>query len=730
MTEVTSHRLRSLRAAGWALFGVLTAAWATLWLTELPVEAELVIGTFLIYLTPMALTLMGAWALVLYSRGAEQFFWGLLALATACLLGAEVYWAWYVTAVYPRGPQLPARFEILQATAAMLFLAMVTTRTTLSRTASVTRIRFYLDVAGAMVVAAAAAYWFVTLGLFADVVRGGWEVSAVAAVYLVTGATFLIVSGVAVVGGKGSQWRSWERLIVAALTIYGIGLLGFPFWYRTLLITDTPLALDWFSVVLGFGYYLLFMSIVHRATADSKPVALEVWHIPRLRRWWIPVLYPVGLSVALPMLGWLALQVGGEPFGTSIVLAAFVLAAILILRSWLTAVERARHRELAITDPVSGAYNHRYLHERLNADLLRAATARQTLAVIVVDIDDFKGINNLHGHLSGDDVLRSVAESLQSVFGLTSRVFRFGSDEFVVVIPGVDVDQAKDHALLAHHRVAREISLLGTPVGLSTGIALFPVHGSEGAQLLSRALAAQQLAKVAGADDVVVYDERVVGAIDPFERLERARKRSHRATVATLAAAVDARDSDTLHHSENVAELAVALAQVLGMSEQGLNVVSLASRLHDIGKIGVRDDVLLKTDALDAEERAHVEEHPVLGERILAPAQLDEILPAVRHHHERWDGTGYPDGLRGPQIPLEARILSVCDTFEAMTSTRTYRTALSVPEALIEIELGAGSQFDPDVAAAFTRMVTNLHGYTGRDGAPRRETTGGAAQTL
>lgn len=727
---MTVTRSRRFRAAGWALFGVLALSWTVLLLTDLPAVIDNLIGTSLVYLLPMALALTGSCALALDTRGAERHFWGLVATATAFLVSAECYWTWYTTAVDPRGPRLPAPFEIPQAASAVLFLFLVTSLTTFSRSARVTRARFYLDVVGAMVASVATVYWFWTLALFADLTRGGWLVSLIAATYFVVGGTFLIVAGVAVTSGKGSRWRSWERLIVASLTLYGVGLVGFPVWYRTLLTTPTPLALDWFSVFLGFGFYLLFMAILYRATVVSQPERLEVWHIPRLRRRWVPVLYPVGLSLALPVLGWLALRVGGHPYGVPIVGAAFVLAGILILRSWLTAVERAHHRELAITDPVSGAYNHRYLHERLSDDVLRASTARQSLAIVVVDIDDFKGINNVHGHLVGDEVLRRIAEILQAAFGLNARVFRFGSDEFVAVVTGATAQQATEYVHLAHKRVSREITLTGTPVNLSAGIAIFPLHGTDEEQLLSRALAAQQLAKVAGAQDVIVYDECKVGAIDPFERLERARRRSHRTTVATLAAAVDARDSDTRHHSENVAELAAALAQVLGMSEQQSRVVALAARLHDIGKIGVRDDVLMRTEPLNDEERAHIEEHPVLGERILAPAHLDEILPAVRHHHERWDGTGYPDGLRGPQIPLEARVLCVCDAFEAMTSVRTYRPALTVGAALIEIEKASGTQFDPEVASAFARMVTHLHGYAGRGSATRHVVAGDAAHGL
>jgi len=179
--------------------------------------------------------------------------------------------------------------------------------------------------------------------------------------------------------------------------------------------------------------------------------------------------------------------------------------------------------------------------------------------------------------------------------------------------------------------------------------------------------------------------------------------------------AVDARDPDTVHHSENVTDLATALALVLDLSEEQTRILELAAQLHDIGKVGVEESVLLKEDKLDEHEWARLRIHPELGERILAPAQLAEVLPTVRHHHERWDGTGYPDRLKGLEIPLHARVLAVCDAFEAMTSPRRYRQTLTVPQAIAEVERCAGTQFDPDIAHVFARMVGRLHGQAIRE---------------
>ncbi len=706
-----------LRIVGWSVFVLMAAACLGLTVLGMQPELEFIVVNVLAYLLPMVIATVGCGLLVVRTRGVERRFWGLLMLASGALILAESYWTWYAATIDPRGPRIPAPFELLQALAAVLFLAVFISMTSFGSLRLVTRMRSYLDVLAGTIVAASVVYVVWTLPLFEMLPGGGWQVAAIAAAYPVTGGLLIMLSIAVFFGWKAERWQSWERLISASLVLYGLGLCAFPVWYGQLLTTENPLSPTWFSIVLGFGYYLLFMATVYRYTSALTTTG-EPWSIPHPSLSWLSVAYPVAISLALPFLGWGALARAGEPNALPVSAAAFILATVLIMRSWLSSLERAYHRELAITDPVSGAYNHRYLHESLADDLLRASTMRKPLAVIVFDIDDFKGINNLHGHEAGDALLRRLAELVQSAFGLSSRVFRFGSDEFAAVVRDVDADQATEIARSMRQPV-REILLGGTPVSISTGIAMFPAHGTDGEQLLARAMAAQQLAKVADADDVIVYDERVVGAVDPFERLARARQRSRRAAVRALAAAVDARDTDTRNHSENVAELASALAQVLGMSQQQIRVVELASRLHDIGKIGIRDDVLLKDEPLTAEDRRHVEEHPNLGVRILHPAQLDEILPAVKHHHENWDGSGYPDGLRGPQIPLEARVLSVCDAFEAMTATRSYRQARSVGEALKEIDQCAGSQFDPDVAAAFARMVTHLHGYAARDKAER-----------
>ncbi|MDI7252887.1 MAG: HD-GYP domain-containing protein, partial [Actinomycetota bacterium] len=176
--------------------------------------------------------------------------------------------------------------------------------------------------------------------------------------------------------------------------------------------------------------------------------------------------------------------------------------------------------------------------------------------------------------------------------------------------------------------------------------------------------------------------------------------------ITALANAIDARDAYTHGHSNRVMEYSVALAEGMGLSPEEVDVIRHASILHDVGKIGIREKILKKPGLLTEEERREMEYHPFIGTRILQSVKLLEpVMPLVYHHHERYDGTGYPDGLKGEEIPLGSRIIAVADAFESMTSDRPYRKALPLEEALAELRRGAGRQFDPRVVEVFLRLV-------------------------
>jgi putative nucleotidyltransferase with HDIG domain len=214
------------------------------------------------------------------------------------------------------------------------------------------------------------------------------------------------------------------------------------------------------------------------------------------------------------------------------------------------------------------------------------------------------------------------------------------------------------------------------------------------------------LAAASDGEPVAAFDE--VNTASEDELNEGRRRRIVRDTLRTLAQAVDGRDPSTQDHSANVSELATMLARVLDLPEEQVHTITLAALLHDVGKVGLRDEVLFKHSELTAEECIEVAEHVVLGEMILAPASIDEILPAVRHHHERWDGTGYPDGLAGHDIPIEARLLSICNDFDTLSSGRASHPPLGIEEALTSLEEGADTRYDPVILSAFVRLVRGL----------------------
>jgi HD-GYP domain-containing protein (c-di-GMP phosphodiesterase class II) len=240
----------------------------------------------------------------------------------------------------------------------------------------------------------------------------------------------------------------------------------------------------------------------------------------------------------------------------------------------------------------------------------------------------------------------------------------------------------------------------------SIGIAALPEHGIAADELLRSADQAAYAAKHAGKGRVARPEDALLALDrDPLVLAEQL-VHANLATVAALAAAVDAKDPYTQGHSQRVSCYGVALAGIMGLSEPDVARIQLAGQLHDVGKIGVSDVILTKPGKLTQEEYQAIQQHPAIGERMLSNVPfLREILPAVRHHHEHWNGRGYPDGLVGDEIPQDAAILAVADAFDAMTSSRFYRAALPLAEARRRILEASGTQFDPRVVHAFEQGV-------------------------
>jgi diguanylate cyclase (GGDEF)-like protein len=376
----------------------------------------------------------------------------------------------------------------------------------------------------------------------------------------------------------------------------------------------------------------------------------------------------------------------------SVALVGPLLAIQLYQRALLRALRAVR---LALTDPLTGLGNHRHFHERLARELEHALRHGRSLAICLVDVDDFKRINDRFGHPTGDRVLSLVAARLRQ----TGEAFRLGGDEFALLLPGYGEPEAQTAAESIINRIAAlDLEQTG-PVTVSAGIVLAPRHGRDRDELLNLVDGALYWAKEYGKNQARSYRPDVVELAE-LKRLASGGDRAARLrAAASLARAVDARDAYTGFHSQRVAQLAVRIASRLGLDREQVELTRLAASLHDLGKLALPEELLRKPGPLTDPERLILERHPQIGFRMLDSLGIDPVADWVLHHHERWDGGGYPDRLAGEDIPLGARIIFVADAYDAMTSNRLYRPRRSPEAALAELLACAGTQFDPTVGA-------------------------------
>jgi diguanylate cyclase (GGDEF)-like protein len=386
---------------------------------------------------------------------------------------------------------------------------------------------------------------------------------------------------------------------------------------------------------------------------------------------------------------------------TAVALAGPLVAVGLYQRSVNGALEAMR---LAKTDPLTGLGNHRAFHECL-ADL---SHGRSRIALCLLDADGFKQINDRHGHQAGDDVLVLLAGHIRH----DGQAFRLGGDEFAIVLSDVGADEAREITRAVIGRIGGQRQPWGGFVTVSAGIAVSPPDGTatDPDRLFANADAALYQAKRLGRNQVHVFDAHV--AI--LSQARRAAAEEYRLDAAWgLAELIDvadglADDADPVgSHSFRVSDLAARLAVRCGLQPVEAELVRLAARLHDLGKLAVPVEILRKPGGLEQREWQVLREHPETGRRILSSIGAGAIANWVLHQHERWDGTGYPAGMRGAEIPLEARIIFVAEAYDAITSGRPYQQARSQADALAELDRHAGTQFDPTVVAALTAELAD-----------------------
>lgn len=641
------------------------------------------------------------------SRGDERRLWRSLAIGTTLLAVSESYVSVRVVLGLDLAGGWPALPVVLTFIAGGTLIVMLFRLTDFRTLTSAAFARHLTDAFGASLVV----YGFVLAAFLVPLSErhptAEPAAMLVAAAYSVIGLLILLAVVADFVSHTWSRWELWERRVVMAIGLYGAATLLWPLWYLGASMNPKSAWEILVEVAWMSSMSLAFAGALTRLrSSNAEPRFRAVPRMRPMRHNAIAVTAPALFTIAILVFAFLGHTRSDPPLISGTYLAvAVALTVVVIVRQATAAMENQVLFKSAVNDPLTDLLGHRYFHERLQLDLDNAARHGDQVSVVIIDLDDFSRVNNAWGHARGDEVLKQAAEALRGACRVADAACRIGGDEFAFVLGGSDGEVAGVLCERVREALARIDGPDGRPLTASIGVATFPRDAADRAELVRRADGAVYWAKYHGKNRTVVFDESVIEALSAEERVIKLETESHLSTVRGLAAAVDARDPMTQFHSRNVAMLAVMLGRELELDEHKMRLLEVAALLHDIGMIGVSDRVLRKQGPLTPSELRHIRQHPALGEQILSSTQLDEILPWVRHHHERYDGTGYPDGLAGEQIPLEARVIGICDAYEAMTAGRSYHSALSSSAAVQELDLGIGTQFDPALTEAFIRMV-------------------------
>ena len=396
----------------------------------------------------------------------------------------------------------------------------------------------------------------------------------------------------------------------------------------------------------------------------------------------------------------------------------FIISSIFVIISWFLSyyvkLEKEHTKALedrANLDSLTGLYNHRFFHDRLKELFETPEPKKKIVSLIFLDIDYFKEYNDMYGHLSGDEVLKEISFILkENASGKHTTVCRYGGDEFAIILNNKSESQTV--ALAEEVRQSFEEAqfegqehLPSGNLTASIGIALYNENMKSYPELIKCADDALYRAKFINKNKVEVYSS-------VFDMIKNDIEEEHFdliASIKTLISVINAKDKYTYGHVERVVIYVKMFAEELELSDCSKKTLIYSAYMHDIGKINIPEVVLNKKMPLDDEEWNMIKQHPQNGAEIVNKVEsLSNTAPIIKHHHERYDGKGYPDGLKGKEIPYLSRILTIVDSFDAMTFSRPYKPAMTFAQATEELEKCSGTQFDPELAKVFIRTIKNL----------------------
>ncbi|NTW27783.1 MAG: diguanylate cyclase [Coriobacteriia bacterium] len=706
----TSGINRGIRRIAWVPAPLLAGIYAAVLFSQLsgmnrlaPLEA--------IYLVPIVASVVLSILASLRSSGAERMFWVFLAAANLMLAFCEFLLLWWVGFISPAGPPaISWPFQGLHVVAVMCFLGLVLAMTRLQDGRRPARIRFALDAA-----AVAVLIYVVLLGLYAhplmSTVAAPASAALVGAAYPLAGLLLLFGALGNLAGFKFVRWRSWEALAVGAIVVYAIAVCLWPVWYLSVAETTRNVSRGVLDLVQFGGHYMLMMAAVYRLTEKEK-VHLRPLPLPAFaRRPWVSVLVPIASVLGILALAAARLQTSDSQWFRAYGVLVVILLALVLARSLLVALEHSVLARETVTDPLTGLPNHSYLRAILTREFDDARVYGEEMALAVLDIDDFHVYNERLGYEAGDRTLKHIGEVLQAATNDGTIVGRVDGDRFAIVFPL----KGSSAAAVCCQQIVDKIEILVASsdgeVSISAGIASFPRDTEDLEELKHLAEGALYHAKRSGKNRVIIYEPNRLQDLTVKDTMDRMQRQSFLSSAKALTAALEARYPSSQFHSRRVAESARRLAVQLGLSDERVWLVEVVALLHDVGKISLPDTMMNAARLVGDFGREYVRQHTERGHDILVSAGLSDVVPSVRSHHERWDGTGLPDGLVGEEIPLEARIVAVCNAYEWMTSDRESGDAMAWNFALCEIEKGAGLRFDPAIAAAFVRMVSGEHAH-------------------